>query len=334
MIAIGADVQSQRAVSSSLQPPASSLSLTEGSVVFVQMDQQTIADYPVGGAATTQTFRYVYASYIDEPVVRKGPTSTSTVHFYHRNHQYSVTAMTTSTGAIAERYAYSAYGQPTILNASGTVISATTLSNRYTYTGREWDATLGLHHFRARWMSPSAGRFLSRYPIRYKGTEWDLYEFVGARCFTDTDPFGKQAWTCRGYRVREENGKFQCRQGTSNGQLPIGSGCGGAGAIVDPVPDGIFVNACFTHDECYGTCGSSKAACDRAFLSDMKDRCDTVYEDDPLGNLFCHRWAHSHYNAVVLAVGEFYESGQDKYCDRKDCPRPCGCYYVPLIPGT
>ncbi len=76
------------------------------------------------------------------------------------NHQYSVTAITTSAGAIAERYAYTAYGQPTILNASGTVISATTLSNRYSYTGREWDATLGLHHFRARWMSPSAGRFL------------------------------------------------------------------------------------------------------------------------------------------------------------------------------
>jgi RHS repeat-associated protein len=167
MIGIGADVPSQRAVSSSLPPPASSLCQTGGSVVFVQMDQQTIADYPVGGAATTPTFRYVYASYIDEPVVRKGPTSTSTAHFYHRNHQYSVTAITTSTGAIAERYAYTAYGQPTILNASGTVISATTLSNRYTYTGREWDATLGLHHFRARWMSPNAGRFVTRDPIGY-----------------------------------------------------------------------------------------------------------------------------------------------------------------------
>ncbi|MFN9712858.1 MAG: RHS repeat domain-containing protein [Planctomycetota bacterium] len=137
------------------------------------MDQQTIADYPVGGAATTPTFRYVYASYIDEPVVRKGPTSTSTVHFYHRNHQYSVTAMTTSTGAIAERYAYTAYGQPTILNASGTPLSpqTSTLNSRYSYTGREWDVTLGLHHFRARWLSPNAGRFLTRDPIGYADGE-------------------------------------------------------------------------------------------------------------------------------------------------------------------
>jgi len=163
---------------------------TGGSVVFVQMDQQTIADYPVGGAATTPTFRYVYASYIDEPVVRKGPTSTSTLHFYHRNHQYSVTAITTSTGGIAERYAYTAYGQPTILNASGTVISATTLSNRYSYTGREWDATLGLHHFRARWMSPGAGRFLGRDPIGYEGSPNSLYAYVRARSLISMDPKG------------------------------------------------------------------------------------------------------------------------------------------------
>jgi RHS repeat-associated protein len=83
------------------------------------------------------------------------------------NQQYSVTAITTSTGAIAERYSYTAYGQPTILNASGTPLSpqTSTLNSRYSYTGREWDATLGLHHFRARWMSPIAGRFLGRDPI-------------------------------------------------------------------------------------------------------------------------------------------------------------------------
>jgi RHS repeat-associated protein len=141
---------------------------TGGSVVYVQMEQQTIADYPVGGAATTPTFRYVYASYIDEPVVRKGPTSTSTVHFYHRNHQYSITALTTSSGAIAERYAYSAYGQPTILDPSGVALPTSNFSIRTSYTGHEWDATLALHHFRARWVSGLTGRFLSRDPITYR----------------------------------------------------------------------------------------------------------------------------------------------------------------------
>jgi hypothetical protein len=44
---------------------------TGGSVVYVQMDQQTIAEYPVGGVASTPKYRYVDASYIDGTVVRK-----------------------------------------------------------------------------------------------------------------------------------------------------------------------------------------------------------------------------------------------------------------------
>ncbi len=138
---------------------------TGGSVVYVQMDQQTIADYSVGGAASTPTYRYVYASYIDEPVVRKTAGTGGTLVYFHRNHQYSVTAVTTSAGSIAEWYAYSAYGQPTILDASGVALPTSNFSIRTSYTGHEWDATLALHHFRARWVSGLTGRFLSRDPI-------------------------------------------------------------------------------------------------------------------------------------------------------------------------
>jgi RHS repeat-associated protein len=143
----------------------------------------------VGGVASTPTNRYVYASYIDEPVVRKAAGTSGTIHYYHRNQQYSITAMTTSTGAVAERYAYTAYGQPTILNASGSPIGnqQSQIANRFTYTGREWDETLGLHHFRARWMSPLAGRFLGRDPIGYS----DGYNMFMLQFFlSSTDPTG------------------------------------------------------------------------------------------------------------------------------------------------
>jgi RHS repeat-associated protein len=163
---------------------------TGGSVVYVQHDQQTIADYPVGGVASTPTYRYVYASYIDEPVVRKAAGTSGTIHYYHRNQQYSITAMTTSTGAVAERYAYTAYGQPTICNASGSVLTSSAVGNRYTYTGREWDETLSLHHFRARWMSPMAGRFLSRDPIGLEGI-LDLYEYCHSSPFVFNDSNGE-----------------------------------------------------------------------------------------------------------------------------------------------
>ncbi len=165
---------------------------TEGSnaVVYFQADQQTIADYPRGGAASTATYRYVFASYIDEPVVRKTTGSSGTVLYYHRNQQYSILALTDSSGNISERYAYTAYGQPTFLNASATVQTNSAANNRYTYTAREWDATLGLHHFRARWMSGLTGRFLTRDPIGYKESELDLYAYVNGHSLSYTDPDG------------------------------------------------------------------------------------------------------------------------------------------------
>jgi RHS repeat-associated protein len=108
------------------------------------------------------------------------------------NHQYSITAVTTSTGSIAERYAYSAYGQPTILDASASVLSSSAINNRYTYTGREWDATLGLHHFRARWMSPSARRFLTRDPMGFDGGSLNIQEYCHSKPFIYIDPTGMQ----------------------------------------------------------------------------------------------------------------------------------------------
>ena len=117
-------------------------------------------------------------------------TVTEVVSGCRRNGQYSITAMTTSTDAVAERYAYTGCGQSTILNASGTVLTSPAVGNRCTYTGTEWDETLGLHHFRARWMSPLAGRFLGRVPIGHEGSEWSLYEIFKSHVFVMSDPLG------------------------------------------------------------------------------------------------------------------------------------------------
>jgi RHS repeat-associated protein len=165
--------------------------VSSNETVFFQADQQTIADYVSGSAASSPIYRYVYGSYIDEPVVRKTTGTGGTVLYYHRNQQYSVTALSDSSGNVSERYAYTAYGQPTFLNASGTVQTSSVANNRYTYTGREWDSTLGLHHFRARWMSGLSGRFLTRDPIGYVGSEWNLYESFDSKTLNSVDPDGK-----------------------------------------------------------------------------------------------------------------------------------------------
>jgi RHS repeat-associated protein len=113
----------------------------------------------------------------------------------HRNQQYSVTAITNSSAGVVERYAYQAYGEPTILDASASILSSSSINNRYTYTGREWDGTVGLYHFRARWMSGLTGRFLTRDPIGFEGSQYDLYFFCAGMVLSSVDPSGLDAGT-------------------------------------------------------------------------------------------------------------------------------------------
>jgi RHS repeat-associated protein len=154
--------------------------------VFVQSGQQTIADCVAGTTASNPTYRYVYASYIDEPVLRYKPTGSESL-YYHRNQQYSVTALTDGSGTIVERYAYSAYGVPTITNASATLRTESSYNNLYMYTGREWDQALQMYHYRARMYDANLGRFCSKDPIGYLDSN-NLYS--NAFFLSDTDPNG------------------------------------------------------------------------------------------------------------------------------------------------
>ena len=116
----------------------------------------------------TLRFRFTYGDprdrFIDEPVMRAG---VGDLRYYHRTQQYSVIALTDSSGNVTERYAYTAYGTPTITDGAGIVLTASADNNRYTYTGREWDETLGLYHFRARMYDSRSGRFFGRDPAWY-----------------------------------------------------------------------------------------------------------------------------------------------------------------------
>ena len=107
-----------------------------------------------------------------------------------RNQQYSVTALTNASGTITERYTYTAYGQATFFDGSGTAISASAESNRYTCTGREWDQGLNLYHYRARMYDAISGRFCSRDPIQFYGSRCNLYKLAKGRATVWLDPTG------------------------------------------------------------------------------------------------------------------------------------------------
>ncbi|HMO16440.1 MAG TPA: RHS repeat-associated core domain-containing protein, partial [Pirellulaceae bacterium] len=101
----------------------------------------------------------------------------------------STTALTNNSGLVVERYAYTAYGQLKVMTHTGGVKSWTDNSNRYLYTGREWDNGTQLYHFRARQYSPHLGRFVSRDTLGYVD---GMSSYAGYFAVRGLDPFGLQ----------------------------------------------------------------------------------------------------------------------------------------------
>lgn len=72
------------------------------------------------------------------------------------------------------------------------MLASSAINNRYSYTGREWDSTVGLYHFRARWMSPKSGRFMGRDPIGFEGGAYSIVEYCHSKLHEFLDPTGMQ----------------------------------------------------------------------------------------------------------------------------------------------
>ena len=164
--------------------------------VFVLNGQTVVAEYAATSAAASPLRKYVNASYVDEPVLLIDHTAAGSVGagtderlYYHRNQQYSITALCDNSGAVTERYAYTAYGEPTILDAPGTTTRTTSfINNPYLYTARAYDAETGLYHFNARMYDGRKGRFLSHDPIMYPD---GANTYAGWFADKRTDPSGK-----------------------------------------------------------------------------------------------------------------------------------------------
>ncbi len=126
--------------------------------MFVHDGDQVIAEYENGVLQR----RYVYGTYIDEPlamVKASGPL------YYHQNRTYHVMAMTNSSGQLAERYGYTPYGKRRVVSPSGVTLAASAVGNQVGFTGRYHNGETGLTYFRARYLDADLGRFVGRDPI-------------------------------------------------------------------------------------------------------------------------------------------------------------------------
>jgi RHS repeat-associated protein len=135
--------------------------------------------------------------YVDALGVRMRASDT---HFFLQDANFNVTAAVNDDGnAVDERYSYTPYGEPTVLDADFTADSVnddgySDIDNRHLYTGREFDWDSGLQLNRHRYYASHLGRWLTRDPIGYDADDLNLYNYVGGSPVHHIDPMGLDPW--------------------------------------------------------------------------------------------------------------------------------------------
>jgi len=115
---------------------------------------------------------------IDQPLaeLRSGTTS-----YYEQDGLGSVTTLSTTSGTIANTYAYDSFGHLTA--------STGTVTNPFQYTGRDYDPETGLQYYRTRYFDPTIGRFINEDMAHFEGGS-NFYRYVRNSPTRFIDPFG------------------------------------------------------------------------------------------------------------------------------------------------
>lgn len=154
-----------------------------GTTRFLYDGDRIVAEYNSTGALLR---RYVHGTGVDEPIVwyEGSSVSAATRRFLHADHQGSIVAVTSSTGATTEADTYDTYG-----------VSGSANKVRFQYTGQVNVPELGLYYYKARIYNPTLGRFMQTDPVGYSD-DVDLYTYVGNDPLDRTDPTGNEGSGC------------------------------------------------------------------------------------------------------------------------------------------
>jgi len=120
----------------------------------------------------------MYGDGFDDLIARADPAGTT--EWYGTDLVGSVRRIFDNSGSVVASSDFDAFGN----------LIAGSLTDRYGYTGREWDAGIGLYFYRARPYDPTTGRFYAEDEMGFDAGDVNLYRYVGNKATTERDPSG------------------------------------------------------------------------------------------------------------------------------------------------
>ncbi len=141
---------------------------------------------------TTAAMSYLWGSRHRDDLVRRdravGGTTLNETRYILMDY-FSPAALTDETGAVTERYQFSAFGLRTILNPDYTVRNDSECGMEFSFQGQFVDVKTGWLNYGYRYYLPSLGRWPSRDPIREVGGS-NLYAASNNNPAISADQFG------------------------------------------------------------------------------------------------------------------------------------------------
>jgi RHS repeat-associated protein len=130
-------------------------------------------------SGTTVTANILSGLGMDEYFARTDATGTRTLL---TDILGSTLALTDNAGAVQTAYTYEPFGTTTSTDAAN--------GNTLQYTGRENEG-IGLYYYRSRYYAPKLQRFVSEDPVKFIGSNINLYTYVENDPISYTDPTGE-----------------------------------------------------------------------------------------------------------------------------------------------
>ncbi|MBS1994124.1 MAG: hypothetical protein JSS83_26620 [Cyanobacteria bacterium SZAS LIN-3] len=243
---------------------------------FVYDGQELIATYDTAGNLVS---RYIYGLGLDEPIIEV--KSTGAIVYLHANEKGSIVATSNTSGVVTNVNSYGPFGESNTVN--GTIFG---------YTGQRFDAETGLYYYKARYYSPTLGRFLQPDPIGYAGGDLNLYAYV------QNDPIN---WT-------DSTGLTKSPQVGDTVPGPGPAGSKGSGLIVNLQP--IFGSDSLTKDGPNGLPSAfTSAHLQTTAWDNSNPYLDTIYatetvpETTPLWDVWVSQDKTNGFTHQILTVG-------------------------------